>query len=291
MIWLALACTRGVPDTGAPAQECAQSHAVTAQPLLTTYCTSCHGQTAQQGGVRLDTLDAVRAHAERAEVRVGEGTMPPGGGLHPDQLQALQTWLACGAPGQLDDPVKPVVTDDPNAAAELSVSVQEMGDGRYLVVAQDSFTGALWSEHVWVVQDGELALQERVRPVAGDLVTDAWSPPVRVYSPTESSWTQDVERTRTDQTGADTWTESWTASRWQQVDARALTKDPVRGFQVSEVDGASITVLFSGTTWLARQSWDPIDGVEIWHQSQFFDPASSLLSDGAFWQERALSWQ
>lgn len=292
VIWLALACTQSVPDTGpAPEASCAQSYAGTGQPLLATYCTTCHGQTAQQGGVRLDTLEHVRANAERADARVVEGTMPPGGGLLPHEVDALHAWLACGAPGQAQAPVVPAVTDDPDTGVELSISVQELGDGRYLVVGVDAYTGALWSEDLWVLQGGELALEERVRPVGGDLITDRWSPPVRVFSPDQSSWTQQVERSRVDGSGEDVWTESWSATRWQQVDARALVKDDVRGFQITEADGASITVLFAGTTWLARQSWDPIDGVEIWHQSQFFDATPNLLDDGAFWQERALAWQ
>lgn len=84
------------------------------EPFVRSWCTGCHssalGEADRQGaplGVDLDRLDTVRAYSERIAVRaVDQRTMPPAGGPSAQDLDRLDEWLACGAPGV--DPVDPI---------------------------------------------------------------------------------------------------------------------------------------------------------------------------------------
>ncbi len=111
-ILLMLACSGTAKDTGsAPAAEvppldCAVEPDVTwdnwGHAHFTTQCQGCHAsQTPNRygapAGIHFDTVDAVRAQKDRVYQRVlVDGTMPPAGGLTPDEKKLLEILLACG---------------------------------------------------------------------------------------------------------------------------------------------------------------------------------------------------
>ena len=82
--------------------------------LMRTYCTSCHSQNLSgkkrygaPQGMDFDTLSGIRTWAEESAEQIGEqGDMPPGGGIHQDERDALVNWLKCGSPGEELPPVE-----------------------------------------------------------------------------------------------------------------------------------------------------------------------------------------
>ncbi|WP_309708132.1 DUF1553 domain-containing protein [Armatimonas sp.] len=69
------------------------------RPLLLAKCITCHGEHAQQGGVRLDkAFDAATAQRVLAAVRYdGKVKMPPSGKLGLPEQEALAAWIKDGA--------------------------------------------------------------------------------------------------------------------------------------------------------------------------------------------------
>ena len=83
------------------------------RPLLATHCYDCHGPQMQQAGLRLDSREGVLKGGSRGAavvegepesswlikaVRHQELEMPPAGRLSPEQIGALERWVALGAP-------------------------------------------------------------------------------------------------------------------------------------------------------------------------------------------------
>ena len=82
------------------------------RPILATQCLKCHGEHKQEGGLRLDTRDAilkggdsgpavVPSHADQSllmeAVRYESLEMPPSGQLRDKQIRQLQRWIDMGA--------------------------------------------------------------------------------------------------------------------------------------------------------------------------------------------------
>lgn len=82
------------------------------RPILATQCVKCHGEHKQEGGLRLDTRDAilkggdsgpavVPSHADQSllmeAVRYESFEMPPGGKLRDKEIRQLQRWIDMGA--------------------------------------------------------------------------------------------------------------------------------------------------------------------------------------------------
>ena len=82
------------------------------RPLLATQCVKCHGEHKQEGGLRLDTREAILKggesgpaiaphHAEHSllmeAVRYESFEMPPNGQLKDKQIRQLQRWIDMGA--------------------------------------------------------------------------------------------------------------------------------------------------------------------------------------------------
>jgi mono/diheme cytochrome c family protein len=66
-------------------------------PLLKTNCVSCHGPTAQNSGVRVDTYaNLSKSLADVTDVLVN-GAMPPTGPLSATDMQMFQDWVDQGA--------------------------------------------------------------------------------------------------------------------------------------------------------------------------------------------------
>ncbi|MBC7854129.1 MAG: PSD1 domain-containing protein [Pirellulaceae bacterium] len=92
------------------------------RPLLAANCLSCHGPQKQEGGLRLDTREAVfkggdsgpAAVAGNAKVsrlvqairREGDLQMPPSSPLRPEAMAALSRWVELGLPWPEGVPVK-----------------------------------------------------------------------------------------------------------------------------------------------------------------------------------------
>ena len=83
------------------------------RPVLATHCYDCHGPQLQQGGLRLDSREGVLKGGTRGAavvegepdsswliraVRHQELEMPPAGRLSPEQIGALERWVAMGVP-------------------------------------------------------------------------------------------------------------------------------------------------------------------------------------------------
>ena len=81
------------------------------RPVLATHCYECHGPQLQQGGLRLDSREGVLKGGTRGAaavegepdsswliraVRHQELEMPPAGRLSPEQIGALERWIAMG---------------------------------------------------------------------------------------------------------------------------------------------------------------------------------------------------
>jgi len=84
------------------------------RPLLVAKCQSCHGDRIAEAGLRLDSRRSMLAGGDAGPVVVpgdaaaskllaavrhtGDVAMPPDGKLAPDEIAALETWVAAGAP-------------------------------------------------------------------------------------------------------------------------------------------------------------------------------------------------
>ena len=83
------------------------------RPLLETRCLKCHGEKKQEGGLRLDSLDAMLAGGESGPAIVrGQAAesllieavnyesfeMPPDGQLADNEIATLSSWVTAGAP-------------------------------------------------------------------------------------------------------------------------------------------------------------------------------------------------
>lgn len=80
-------------------------------PYVLSYCTTCHHSALPADerqlapvGINLESVDLVRAQAERVWIRGADqnATMPPVGAPSADDRALLGEWLACGAPTQAD---------------------------------------------------------------------------------------------------------------------------------------------------------------------------------------------
>lgn len=94
---------------GLPTEECSAEEAalsvswtLTTEPILLTYCSSCHaaGSPNRFGapeGVTFDTEAEARQWAPRVRARViVDQDMPVGGGVFDEDARDLEAWLDCG---------------------------------------------------------------------------------------------------------------------------------------------------------------------------------------------------
>ncbi len=104
-----------VPATEPVSKESAQQAVIfekTVRPLLVEHCLKCHGQEKQEGGLRLDSLNAMlRGGDSGPAIVVGDIEnslliaaihhdgleMPPSGKLSEDKISALAEWISQGA--------------------------------------------------------------------------------------------------------------------------------------------------------------------------------------------------
>jgi uncharacterized membrane protein len=105
-VWALLAACTTADDPIDPAL-CPESSTLTyesfGQSFMADYCNRCHseGKSGAPRAFRFDTVDEVRAHADRIFARAAGAnvSMPPGPDDPPaDERAQLAEWLACGAP-------------------------------------------------------------------------------------------------------------------------------------------------------------------------------------------------
>src|SRR4051812_461653 len=114
MIWTVAALLLFPPgDVRAVSTADAEAFEREIRPLLIENCAKCHGAEKQKGGLRVDSRKALMEGGETgpeivpgrpseslliAAVRQdGELKMPPGRKLNPEQVAALERWVAAGA--------------------------------------------------------------------------------------------------------------------------------------------------------------------------------------------------
>lgn len=96
-------------------RDCPEDSIVTFEdfggPFMMTWCNGCHSSGLPEGerqggtmGVDFDTIELIRAQADRIWIRSGDQnvTMPPVGGPDAFDRELLGEWLACGAPTNAD---------------------------------------------------------------------------------------------------------------------------------------------------------------------------------------------
>jgi len=91
-------------DSGKPANS-SISYTDDIKPLLEANCLRCHSENKMGGdrngakiGVNFDTYSLAVANAKRANTRIQNGSMPPGGGISAEERQLFQLWLEQDTP-------------------------------------------------------------------------------------------------------------------------------------------------------------------------------------------------
>jgi hypothetical protein len=103
-IWLMAALGALMPGSGRGAAQPEQEafFETEIRPVLATRCVSCHGPDKQEGGLRLDSREAVIGVRRRAGVFArtirGRSTAPASCVLEPRIADAFDQWIALGLP-------------------------------------------------------------------------------------------------------------------------------------------------------------------------------------------------
>ena len=87
--------TGGAAGTGGGAAGCVTFDEVDAQ-IFTPYCAACHGGSAANGAVRVDTQSGAESRAAQIVDAIASGRMPQGGPRLSSDLAVLaSSWAAC----------------------------------------------------------------------------------------------------------------------------------------------------------------------------------------------------
>lgn len=62
------------------------------------YCTSCHGASRAEKGIRYDTYDAAVSGAQQGADTISDGSMPEDSDMPDAEATAFITWAECGTP-------------------------------------------------------------------------------------------------------------------------------------------------------------------------------------------------
>lgn len=117
-VYFALVLSFGCANAGAATPDDLRFFETNIRPLLAKRCYKCHGAEKQRGGLRLDSLGHLIRGGESGTalvpgkpdeslivdaVRYDSLEMPPDGKLPQEEVAALTTWVAMGAPWPGDD--------------------------------------------------------------------------------------------------------------------------------------------------------------------------------------------
>ena len=303
MIWLLLACQDEVTQVSVECDE-RITYETVGEPFLRNYCTGCHAAKLEPGdrfgapaSVNLDSYDDAKQWALRSYVRsVHFQTMPPSGGISPEERERFKQWALCGAKGS--ETVTPTVSVEERGTSRLVFSMvvpYEHGFviERYIeddadVAPEDSMTRAEY----YAVDEGEVAFEgyeewdldgRRVASVQFDpglpMGPDNWQDAMTVeaqFETTEDSWTE---------------TQNWTGyqayqSLWE-VDVHERDPNPLLIHWWNE----------QGEEWGWRTSRDnvlsstfgmTVSGLQ-WESQQFTGP-QQLGSEFTFPLQENLTW-
>lgn len=268
-----------------PEPELVSDYSTHAAPTLRTHCTACHGALRSEGGLQLHTLSLASSGGERALARMAEGSMPPGGGVSQREIEAFTLWMDQGTPGQDSEAPQASLPQQGLESLEVNATLLEQSPGRFEVSWVDALSGAPFASEVWLTQDGAIFLEER----AGLDVVDRWEPALRIFDAGQESWTQEVQHSRSDALGQDTWSEQWTGQSWDTLDARAFDKQAL-GSQTVEEQGATMSFQAGERYLVARASQDAELGRFEAMLVRTEALPDALLEDGLVWTERVTLW-
>lgn len=279
MWWILLACV------GAEEREVRSDYSTHAAPTLRTQCTACHGQLRAEGGLQLHTHSLASQAGERALGRMREGSMPPGGGVSQGEIDAFELWVSQGNPGQDIEVPEAAVPQVGIGSLEVEATLSELSPGRFEVTWVRALNGEPFASEVWLSQGEAVLLEQRTGPEG----VDHWEPALRIFDPSQESWTQETQRSRTDALGEDSWSERWTGESWDALDARAYDKQAL-GSWIVEEQGATMGFQAGPLSLVARSAQDPETGHIQTMLMRTLGQPQTLLEDGQSWSERVILW-
>jgi len=215
--------------------DCVSTYAGIGQPFALTWCTGCHSSARTDGdrfdapeGVDLDTLADLRTHAERAAIRVSDGTMPPTGGISEAEQTRFLDWLACGAAGE-ENPLPASSAEVGPVSAEMIVT-SVSADSDLLTLLHASPEESVPSAELLLRESGDSAwLLGYTRYRYGELELEVtYDPELLILDGAQASWQSETTATLTD--GGGTWSEDqrWTITVGEatNVDGRSADLHP-----------------------------------------------------------------
>ena len=174
----------GPATTSTTRDDCAEGTPFTwentAQPIVHTWCTPCHGAAvtgADRSGapadVALDTRDDLVLWADEVAqtIQTTSPTMPPAGGLTDDERAALVEWLACGAPLEESEVTLPGPCDTLVYATTADPCVEGANavEGDLLVAGDDDLQCICVVEGRLLFEGGVDVVAPHLSRVGGDL--------------------------------------------------------------------------------------------------------------------------
>ncbi len=119
----AVACNGDDTATTSDPLSCEVGYEDFAGPFLLNWCVGCHSSSLAKGErqkapetVNFDTLEGVRAHADKIRaMAVDSDLMPPVGGPSAKDRELLGKWLDCGMPAKTDGFTPPAPSTLPDA--------------------------------------------------------------------------------------------------------------------------------------------------------------------------------
>ncbi|GDX82472.1 hypothetical protein LBMAG42_42830 [Deltaproteobacteria bacterium] len=305
LLLLSTACEHSstVVEMPAPADDSCGTWASVGHPFVLTWCTSCHSgrltgadRYGAPASVNLDTLDEVRGHAEAISRRsLGPSAdMPPRGGVSVSELEAVEAWLACGAPGEESAFPRAERDLDLLDATTLTGAIEADGGGRVLLLEEG---GLPWlTQRFEVDNDGRGSLVGFSRYEAGvEVEAVEFEPPLQIYDEAVATASGDPVVTRSTPAGSDVATESWTVTREIDADPDPRFMDDAPSRVVAELDGEpALLWWFSATRMLVAQAQQELDG--SWTTVLNTAPAAQRdgtpgfpLDEGGSWASRGTS--
>lgn len=298
MIWLLLACDdapgEAPPAEPTPVTAACGSWRSVGQPFVLTYCTGCHAEGVPDrhgapAGVDLDSLANVRDHATRLRARVGAG-MPPGGGPAVAEIDRLNAWLDCGAPG--DEATLPSGESAGTGLAGVwEARVTRDGD-ELLVESGAEWTGAL-NHREWyrVTPDAAEFVGWARYDADGDVIRGVtWEPPLPVWG---ASGVVAARATVQEGDATSTVDEEWTVTLGTaaEVDPRAQDPAPRQSLAV-EAGGETWEWQFSAEAgFVLRRHTRGDRALTLLRQEIGPPPAAGEgfpVAEGLFWPDRVV---
>lgn len=259
------------PTDTADACAGAPTYAGWAVGFFTTWCRSCHSESAADRreapeGVDFDSAAQIAEHAARVRARViDEGTMPVGGGLSGDDLAMLDRYLTCGGEGDAGR-----IVTDPGAGGELDADeVAERVDGAIAA-------GIPRAEEVW------LAYLELLYDHAQLDCPGGWNDELQDYDSTMAGCETDEGWTFAGVTFREREVDGEGTREWMLGDGFVLSPDGDRGVLGGEIEW-----------WRSHDGewWSTVDGTWGWEwEAGWLEHTPSIaISISGEWEGREVT--